>query len=599
MNIPFSMFRCGVLVCALLPCVPSLAQDKDGQRVVTVEREYNPDVDNASKVDVLPEHQLPAVQRKPIEYGTSAQAYRGSRYQLGPDIIQQTQGRSTRGYVQGGGGNYGQMDFKAGYLFDITPNDELNAAFSFGGTNHSFDTRYVPEYGGNTPKWSSHYYRTDVNLGYSHSFEEVTLGIGANLGIDNFSYYRFLSAQGGTTPNWYEYLKQGGTANQGHRKFDVQANIRSNEINTLPIQFDISTGYFSFRRSHMADWDGKALTENLIHTVVDGYGDLSMDQSLGLKLEMDNLFYSDRYSSYTSLEANPYYNLYYNGFKLHLGGKVNYNVGRDEAVQFAPDLTAEYPFYDGYSIYGELKGGHILNDFRRLEMGNPYWMSGRLKDSHERMNAMLGVKGSVGRIFAFDLNAGYNITADDICYMNLFSEITDIAYLYAVNQKTKHFFASGELNFRFPDIANFKVGAKFYDWDADHSMFLLMKPKDEVNLALDFSITKDLKVNVGYTFMEYNRANIEYYRVSQSNALMMDLNSLNPDLLRNNALGDPRTASVRMKPISNLSAGVTLDVFDNFSIYAQVNNLLDRDYDYYYSYSAQGLNFFGGLSYRF
>lgn len=595
MNIPFSMFRCGVLVWALLPFVSSVAQNKDGQRVVTVEREYNPDVENASKVDVLPDHQLPTVQRRPVEYGASAQAYRGSRYQLGPDIIQQTQGRSTRGYVQGGGGNYGQVDFKAGYLFDLTENDELNAAFSFGGMDHSFDNRPVPEYGTNQPKWSSHYYRTEANLGYSHSFQEVTLGIGANLGVDNFSYYRFLANQG---QGWYEYLKEGGTANQGHRKFGLQARLRSNEINTLPIQFDIRSGYYSYRRSHMADWVGNALTENLVHTVVDGYGDLSMDQSLGLKVEMANLFYSEKYASYTSLEANPYYNLYYNGFKLHLGGKVNYNMGRDNAVQFAPDLSAEYPFLDGYSVYGELTGGHILNDFRRLEMGNPYWMSGRLKDSHERMNAMLGVKGNIGRVFTFDLHTGYNITADDICYLNLFSEITDLAYSYAVNQKTKHFFAAGELNFHFPDLANFKVGAKFYDWEADHSMYLLMKPKNEINLALDFSITKDLKINVGYNFMEFNRADIQYYQVGLLNAHTFDLNSLNPDLLRNHASGI-RQDEVKMKSINNLSAGVTLDVFDNFSIYGQLNNILNRDYDSYYSYSAPGINFLGGLSYRF
>ncbi len=597
MNIPFSMFRYSVLVCTLLPVVSSLAQNKDGQRVVTVEREYNPDVENASKIDLLPDYQLPSVQRKPIEYGAGAQAYRGSRYQVGADIIQQTQGRPTRGYVQGFGGNYGQVDVKAGYLFDLTPTDELNVAFSFGGMKHTFDNRYVPEYGEHTPTWNSRYYSTDVNLGYSHSFHEVTLGVAANLGVDNFNYYRYLSRQG-SGANWFQYVIPGETTNQGHRKFDVQAHVRSNEINSLPIQFDVRSGYFSFRRSHMADWSKDALTENLIHTVMDAYGDLSIDQSVGVKVEMANLFYSDTYSSYTSVEANPYYNLYYNGFKLRVGGKVNFNMGRDNAVQFAPDFTAEYPILDGYSIYGELNGGHILNDFRRLEMGNPYWMSGRLKDGHERMNAMVGVKGNAGRVFAFDLNAGYNITADDICYMNLISEISDLAYLYAVNQKTKHLFASAELNFYLSTIANLKLAGKLYDWDTDHSMYLIMKPQNEANLALNLSVTKDLKINVGYHFMEFNRVNMEYYKVDGSRAYTLDLNSLNPELLRNNA-NSVMSANTKMKPISNLSAGITLDIFDNFSVYGQLNNILKRKYDYYYSYPAMGINFFGGLSYRF
>lgn len=594
MNIP-SIFRCSVWILTLLPCVPSIAQNTGGQRVVTVEKEYNPDVDKASKVDVLPENQLPSVQRKTIEYGTNVQAYRGSRYQLGPDIINQTQGETTRGYIQGGAGNYGQLDFRAGYLFKITENDELNAAASFGGTNSTFNTHPIPVYNTEGHKWENHYYRTEGNLDYSHYFKEVTFNLGANMCFDNFSYYRFLSQQGEGN-NWNEYLFPVTSTNQGHRKYSVQAGLHSNEINSLPIQFTMSTAYSSFRRSRLAD--GNPLTENLFHTMIDASGDIALDQSLGLKLTMDNLFYSSVYSAYTALEVNPYYNFYYNGFKLHVGGKVHYNVGRGQFVQFAPDLSAEYPFFEGFSIYAELGGGHILNDFRRLELENPYWMSGSLKDSHERMNGVLGFKGNAGRTFSFNVNAGYNVTKDDICFMNIFSNMTDVAYLYAVNAKTKHFFAEGEIALHFPEIMNLKVTGKTYDWKADRSAYLVMKPKNEIGASLDFRVAPMIKFNINYNYMEHKRVLADVYRVDIPNAVGLDLSSLTPDQVSAHASEVAQT-SIKMKPINNLSAGITLDVLSNFSIYAQLNNILNRKYDYYYSYPAQGINFLGGLSYRF
>ncbi len=597
MNIPSSLIRYSIWAFACLPCLTLSAQDKGSQRVVTVEKEYNPDVESAAKVDVLPENQLPTVSRNPIEYGTGIQAYRGSRYQLGPGIINQMQGTPTNGYVQGGAGNYGQVDLKAGYLFRLSEEDELNTTVSFGGTSSTLNNRSVPEYGNEDHNWANHYFRTEANADYSHYFENYTLGVQANLCIDDYNYYRFLSRPGF---NWYEYLEYGKTSNQGHRKFSLGANFRSNEFNSQPLHFTVSTAYSHFRRSHMADWVGSALSENLFHTVADLYGKINDDdkQQIGMKAELDNLFYSRRYSASTSLELNPYYNLYYYDIKMHLGAKVNYSAGRGNVVQFAPDITMEYSFYDGYSVYGELGGGRILNDFRRLELGNPYWMSGQFKNSHEHLNALIGIKGNADRTFSFNFNGGYNITGDDVCYMNLFSEISDIAYLYAINQDTKHFFASGELDFHFPQVANLKVGAKMYAWDDNKSAYLVMKPKNEINASVEFQILSNLRFNIAYNFVERNRVNIEYYNLEPINVVGLDLNSLTPGELSSRASGT-QSASVKMSPINNLSAGITLDVWDNFSIYAQLNNILNRKYEYYYSYPAQGISCFGGLSYRF
>ena len=51
--------------------------------------------------------------------------------------------------------------------------------------------------------------------------------------------------------------------------------------------------------------------------------------------------------------------------------------------------------------------------------------------------------------------------------------------------------------------------------------------------------------------------------------------------------------------INDLHIGASYNVFKGVSVYAQVHNLLNKKYQYYLGYPAEGFNFLGGLSFRF
>ena len=57
--------------------------------------------------------------------------------------------------------------------------------------------------------------------------------------------------------------------------------------------------------------------------------------------------------------------------------------------------------------------------------------------------------------------------------------------------------------------------------------------------------------------------------------------------------------SFNMSDISDLHIGASYNVFKGVSVYAQVHNLLNKKYQYYLGYPAEGFNFLGGLSFRF
>ena len=85
-------------------------QDTTMNRTVVVEQEYNPDIIDASKVNVLPKVMPPTVSKKTVEYdatlapagnipATTMEAYTGA----------ESQDKAKRGYARLGYGNYGNL----------------------------------------------------------------------------------------------------------------------------------------------------------------------------------------------------------------------------------------------------------------------------------------------------------------------------------------------------------------------------------------------------------------------------------------------------------------------------------------------------------
>ena len=158
-------------------------QDTTMNRTVVVEQEYNPDIMDASKVNVLPKVEPPTVSKKAVEYDATLmpathipagimQAYTGK----------ETQAKALPGYVRLGYGNYGNLDVRANYLFSLSPKDRLNLTFTMDGMDGKLD---LPDNGG---KWNSFYYRTHAAMDYVHAFSKVDLNIAGKFNQSNFNF---------------------------------------------------------------------------------------------------------------------------------------------------------------------------------------------------------------------------------------------------------------------------------------------------------------------------------------------------------------------------------------------------------------------------
>jgi hypothetical protein len=159
-------------------------KDTTMNRTVVVEQEYNPDIMDASKVNVLPKVEEPTVSKKNVEYATTF--FPATSVPAGlmrPYTGKETQPGSTPGYVRAGYGNYGNLDVLANYLFCLSDKDKLNVRFQMDGMDGKLTIPFT-----DSEKWNAFYYRTRANVDYTHQFNKLDLNIAGNFGLSNFNF---------------------------------------------------------------------------------------------------------------------------------------------------------------------------------------------------------------------------------------------------------------------------------------------------------------------------------------------------------------------------------------------------------------------------
>lgn len=550
-RIPMKMWTASCSAVMLLAAFPgslsaqSHAKDTTLNRTVIVEQQYNPDIMDAQKVNVLPEMREFTTTPNEVEYdqnalpasvlpGTAMAAYAG----------EEKQHTAKQGYARLGLGNKGNLDVEGNYLFALTPQERLNLSLGMQGMNgHS----YRPEGG----KWDSRYYRTKAGVDYFSQYDKVNLNLGGTFGLSNFNYL------------------VSSLDRQRFTSGDFHAGVTSID-ESLPIQFRLETNLMLYSRAYDFVDDG-SVNETRIRTKGDFTGEVTDDQKIGVAFELNNLFYSNKgYDNYTTLLLNPYYEWQEEEvWKLHAGVNTDLAFGFGKKFRVSPDVTAEYILSEGYVLYAHATGGRKLNDFRRLEELNPYgelqhWLGvvDQKYDSYEQLNAALGFKMSPAPGFWLNIYGGYQNIKDDLF------DLEGATATYFSQEKTTNFFTGIQASYTYKDLFNITSRFQYHNWDADNELTLRFKPKNRLDMQLGVRPMPDLSLNLSYEYVKREE-------IKQGGF------------------------SYREKEINNLSVGATYEVFQSIYIYARLSNLFNKKYAYYVQSPMPGFNYVGGLMFRF
>lgn len=549
-----------ILICAGLWPVSTICAQKGAEkdstlnRTVVVENEYNPEVMDAFKVNVMPEVEEPAAPKQAIQYATERHplgAWQVTPMEAMPREFAQK--GADRGYVRLAYGNLNNVDLRGSYLWGISSKDQLGVMASLYGRNGD-----IPHFQ-STEDWKSRFYRTDVSLDYRHDFRRVALKLGGAFASQVFNYMP--SLQEG---EWVESFPTTQRYTLGEGYIGVFSRDKD-----LPIQFGLQTGLRSFSTCYDTYYMRHG-SENIFHTQGFMRGNINNEQQVGIGLEMDNLIHDVSQQDYTLVQLNPYYTLQNEALRLRLGAHVDFQTANVGGVKAAPDVKLEYTFADSYVVYVNLLGGSRLNDFRRLNDFSPYWVvAQQMRTSYTPLDAKLGLKASPVTGLGFELYGGYRITKNELFAVpwGFDMERQNVFYTGILQDKGKVGYGGASVSYAYRDWVDFSLDGTYYSWNVtDGNDFLLcFKPQVKADFGIRAKVWKDCHAMLNYNYE------------------------------RRQKMGELG----RVDGVNNLSVGAEYALLNRFNVFVRLNNLLNKTYVTEAGYPVEGFHFMAGISCRF
>lgn len=523
-------------------------------RTVVVENQYNPEVMDAFKINVLPEVEEPAVLKRHIDYATSLRPF--SAWSFTPMqamTSDEKQPEAPRGYARAAYGTGNNVDARLSYLWDISRRDCLGFSSSLYGRDGD-----IPSAVPGADDWKSRFYRTDITLDYRHEFRKVSLGVGGAFASQVFNYMPV-----GGEPEEESFVpgRQRYTLGEGYVRLASVAG-------ELPLDFSFQTGLRSFSSAHDMYLMGHG-SENIVHTLGFVSGAINEEQRIGIGFAMDNLIHDIDQTDYTLLRLNPHYTFDNGRVQLRAGMHVDAQFGHDGRLMVSPDVKLDFLFADTYRLYVHATGGTELNDFRRLNGLSPYGIPlGQMQTTYTPVDLQAGLKGAPIPGLGFRLYGGYRVVKDEIFHLPYVLEgHYPYAYVGFAQEKATVGYGGAGLAYQYKDWIDMTLKGVYSHWDVKEGMeaLLFLKPEFALDASARAKVYKGLWVKAQYRFEK--RAEGE----------------------------GPESA----EEVNDLSLSAGYGFFNRLDVFAKVDNLLNRTYLTETGYPVQGVNVMAGVSVRF
>lgn len=572
-------------------------------RQVLLEREYNPTLQDASKINTLPAIYSPAIKTKELKFINSTPQITLKNNQLGSaesgDIMTDVAFSKKRGYLNLGAGTNSNLDGAIGYRIVNSEKDRLDLFATHSSTSSSLDYNqkgYVLE------EAKAKYSASKINLNYSHAFDPSILSLGASFYNTSYNYYgnSFL-------PLDFDPFPYDITSRQSVNVFSIGAGIKLSETNGGELKYLGNINYRNFKNKYALSPSDKGPKGGQLDMDLDFHAEFDSNKAIGIKgLIMNQSFNTneqhikDAYHSFTNITGTPYFKVDGNNWKIDLGLNVSALFDIKTKVHISPNVKAQINIYDVNVLYGEVTGGVNNNTYLDILQENRYVnLNNRVEYSKTMFDAKIGFKSGVVSGMEFDLFAGYKKTDKDHLYLPTpsadYTPVTDIhpwanvgTPVYA-NISTGHVGGLIKTNLiPYTDISA-KIIAYFYDVKYKNGY---VNTYNEI-YGLNLPNTKKAWGRPSFT-AEFNAD------VKPFSGLTLSLNYLygggrKTYMDDNSGIG----TSLKIKDINELNIKGEYQITDWVSVNARLNNVLNQKYEMYYGYPLQGFNVLGGLSFKF
>ncbi len=580
---------CVVVVASVSSTLYAQEEKTNLNREMTLEREYDPTVQDANKVNTLPAVKEPEIRKIPIDYSTlTIPADPAKEFVLLPsgNILTDMEYNKRRGYLHFGIGTYMNINGDLGYHILRTEKDQLGIYFSHRSTNGDVDYIQTDEE-----------VKAKINdnvggLNFSHVFDKAIFRLGGKYGYSAFNYYGLPM----TPPQFSSLIPADTETNQGAQTIHVFTGLRSKEDAMIGYLLDVDYTNFSYKYGLSKQTEGT--TE---HTVA-LKGGLSAATSWGHRIGLDAGFkvlnydlppetirpdslgsYSASFDSHSEILLSPYYLMEGGNWRVKLGATVGYITGDDDQFMAAPNISADMAVADKTVLYLAAKGDIRSNSMVDLSQINRYNNPTMgVQPSRNWLDVVAGVKSGVAPGFWFDVFGGYKIVNDDFFFVpNQLHGENDFGNYgnHLDHIDTKLLFFGMEVKYMYQQFMDFHLKGVFNDWKANYGDQWGVKGDEELTA---YGRPKT-EITAGFTVKPMPRLSVsaDYYLATGRYTQLY------------NAM------EAKFKNINELNATAAYTLNDTFGAYVKLNNLLFQDYEWYYGYPMQGFSAMVGVNVNF
>lgn len=543
----------------------TFAQDTTFNRVVTVERDYQPDIQEAQAITTTPTFIQFTPQLNPVVYSTYS-APLSIGYNLHALTAAETQFRTPNPLNGILGGAFGHR----------------NTHFLFGYSIKQKKKMSLDTYANHNAYWGDDALsQSKLGIQVTRHFSDADLYFGVE--GNNDAYTNF----GDWKSTWQAKTKIG---------------IKS--TGSEPIQYHIQTGYQAFFAT------GYAVEHQICSKFNMSWN--NDNHKAGLNAYIQNNLYTatdttlkEDISARHAIRIEPFYEFKNKNIKIHAGINVDLNIGTGELlsssnnISFAPspNLNFEWNMMDNiFHVYANATGQYGLGSWEEYLGYNRYlnpllgltWDSPR---AYTPVDAQVGFKIRPAKTLLIDIYGGYAYMLG-ACNMHAEERYDQegIAYYSLWQDDYQRWKVGANLHYHYRDILEINLGGNYY--------FYQQEPIPSMDP--DAPYFQEARVKGTHVF---DRPNWDAYARIEAH-----IDSKWSVYSENYFAGSrfayvqqyPGGASaVELRPIISLNIGGQYAINRWLSVYLQLNDYLNRKNDIFYGYQEQGLHFLLGVKWRF
>lgn len=562
-------------------------------RQVLLERDYNPTLQDASRVTTTPNIYKPVFQPKDFRLVETTPQIGLQHNQLGAseagDIKTGVNFDKKRGYLSIGAGTHGNIEGAAGVRIVSAERDRLDLSVTHSSTSGTVD--YIDGSSYFYKDVKAKYANTKAVLSYEHRFDPSVLTIGASYNNLSYNYYG-----NSYMPNTFDGIfPYDYNARQGVDVFSFGAGLRSSGQNQGLLKYKVNVKYNYFKNKYGLDVTGENISGGQLDADADFYGSLGADMVVGVRGAVMNQSFSDKintyadaYHGFTNITGNPYVRFQGASWDAELGLNVNALFDVKTSVFVSPNVRFNAHINEVNTLYAEVGGGVNNNTFLDILQENRYAdLTTRVAYSKTVYDAKIGFRSGVIPGLEFDIFGGYKHTKNDHLYVGAPVGIwANMGTPLYADISTGH--VGGILKTKLIPMTTLtaKIVGYFYDTDYKDGSVVTTptgsflekeawgRPQFTAELTADVQPIDKVTLSLNYL-----------YAGGRKGVYVSSLSSLLPDS--------------KMKDINELNFRGEYQVTDWLSVNVRLNNILFQKYELQYGYPLQGFNILGGLSLKF